>query len=66
MLEELRPRCADQEQRHLIGDVREVLEESEHRLVGPMQVLEHQYRWALLGDQLEEPPPGGEQFLPFG
>ncbi len=65
-LEQLRPCGADHEQRHAFGAVGEVLEEREHRLVGPVQVLEHEHGRVLFGDVLEEPPPGGEQLLALG
>ncbi len=56
----------DQEQGDALGDVRQVLEEGEHRLVGPVQVLEHEHGRTLLGDPLQEPAPGGEQLLALG
>ena len=65
-LEQLGAGGADHEQRHPLGPVREVLEEREHRVVGPVQVLEHEHGGVLLGDVLEEPSPGGEQLLALG
>jgi hypothetical protein len=41
-----------------------VVEEVEHGVIGPMQVLDHQHRRALLGEHFEEPPPGRERLGP--
>ena len=57
---------ADHQERHGLGTVGEVLEEREHRVVRPMQVLEHEHGRVLLGDVLEEPTPRGEQLLALG
>ena len=43
-LEQLGPRGADDQQRHALGAIGEVLQECEHRVVRPVQVLEHQHR----------------------
>ena len=63
---ELRSGGADHEQRHTFGSVDEVLQEGEHRVVGPVKVLEHEYGRVLLGDVFEEPSPGGEELLTLG
>ena len=63
---ELGTRGPDHEQRHRLGAVGQVLEEREHRVVGPVQVLEDEHGRALLGDVLEEPPPRGEQLVALG
>ena len=65
-LEQLRTSGADDEEGHGLGTVGEVLEEREHRVVGPVQVLEHEHGRVPLGDVLEEPSPRGEQLLAFG
>ena len=41
-LVQLGSRGADDEERHAFGPVGEVLEEGEHRVVGPVEVLEHE------------------------
>ena len=65
-LEQLRSGRADDQQRDALGPVGEVLQEREHRLVGPVQVLEHEHGGVLLGDVLQEPSPGREQLLALG
>ena len=59
-LEELRPRAADDEERDAAQPVDELVDEVEQALVGPVQVLEHEHERPLLGERLEEAPPGGE------
>ena len=49
--EQLGARGPDDHERHGLCPVGEVLEEGEHRLVGPMKVLEHEHGGALLGDR---------------
>ena len=65
-LVQLGSRRADDEERHALGPVREVLEEGEHRLVGPVEVLEHEDGRAVLGEVLQEPTPGRELLLALG
>ena len=65
-LEELRPRRPEDEQGARLGAVGEVLEEREHRLVGPVEVLEDEDGRALVGDVLEEPAPGRELLVALG
>ena len=65
-LEQLGSGGADHEQRHALGPIGQVLQEGEHRLIGPVQVLEHEHGGVLLGDVLQEPPPGREQLLALG
>ena len=59
--EQLRPRAAEDEQRHSGGAVDETVDEVEEPVVGPVQVLEHEDGRALLAERLEEAPPGGER-----
>ena len=59
-LEELRPRAADDEQRDAAQPVDELVDEVEQAVVGPVEVFEHEHERALLGECLEESPPGGE------
>ena len=59
-VEELRPRCADDEERDAGRPVDEVVDEVEQAVVGPVQVLEDEHGRALLGERLEEAAPGGE------
>ncbi len=37
------------------------MHEVEQRVVGPVQVLEHQHQRVLPGQRFEEPPPGGKR-----
>ena len=46
--------------------LREVVHEGQHRLVGPVQVLDDEHRRARSGEALEERPPGGEVLLARG
>ena len=41
--------------------VDEVVDEVEQAVVGPVQILEDEDERALLGERLEEPPPGRER-----
>ena len=59
-LEELRPGAADDEERDVAQPVDELVDEVEQAVVGPVQILEHEDERALLGERLEEAPPGGE------
>ncbi len=63
LLVELRPSGAEQEQRHPCGPVSQVLEKGEHRLVRPMQVVDHQHGGVLRSQPVEKAPPGGEGLL---
>ena len=62
-LEQLRPRRADDEQRHAGRPVDEVVDEVEQAVVGPVQILEDEHERALLGERLEEAAPGGERLV---
>ena len=62
-LVELRPSGAEQEQRHPLGPVGQVLEEGEQGRVSPVQVLEHEHRLALCCPRLQEAAPGRERLL---
>ena len=53
-LVQLRPGRADEQQGDAFGEVGQVLEEGEHRLVGPVQVLEHEHGRVAP----RRPPPG--------
>src|SRR5919198_5553808 len=66
LLEELGARGAQHEERHVLGPVGEVHEEREQRLVGPMQVLEDEYGWAVRSERLQEAPPRRERLLLSG
>ena len=44
LLVQLRPRRAEDEQRHALRPVGQMLEEGEQRVVGPVQILEHEHR----------------------
>ena len=62
-LEQLRARRRDDEQRHVGHPLDELVEEVEERLVGPVDVLDDQDERTLLGERLEEAPPGGERLV---
>ena len=65
-LEELRPGGGDHEQRDVVHVRREVVEEGEQGLVGPVQVLEDEDQRTLGGESLDEGGPGGEVLLARG
>ena len=62
-LVQLGPGGAEEEQRHALRPVGQVLEEGEERLVGPVQVLEDEHRLPPLRPRLEHAAPGGERLL---
>ena len=62
-LEELRPSGADDEQRHAGRPVGQVVDEVEQAVVGPVQILEHEHERPLLGQRLEQAPPGRERLV---
>ena len=64
-LVELRPRRAENEQRHPLGPLGQMLQEREQRLVRPVQVLEHEHARPRRRQPFEEAPPGREQLLPL-
>ena len=59
--EQLRPSGRDDEQRDVPHPVDELVDEVEQALVRPLQVLEDHDERALLGERLQEAPPGGER-----
>ena len=63
-LEQLRPGGADDQQRHRAGPVSEQVDEVQQGVVGPVDVLEHEHRRAVLGQRLEEPPPRRKRLHP--
>ncbi len=63
LLRELRPREREDEERVAPRPVEQVLEEVEQTGVSPLDVLEDQDGRRLLGEPLEEDPPGGEEVL---
>ncbi len=65
-LEQLGPRERDHVDRERPGPVEQVFDEVEQAGVRPVQVLEEQHGGPLLGEPLEEEPPGREQILPVG
>ena len=54
---------ADDQERHAVRPVGQMLEEGEQRVVRPVDVLEDEDRGSLLCDRLKEAPPGCEGFL---
>ena len=63
--EQIGPSGAEHEQRHAGGPADEVLQEVEQPVAGPVEILEHEHERALLGQALEEAPPGAEDLLPI-
>ena len=61
-LEELRPRGAENEEWDVSGPRDEVLDEVEHGVVGPVQILEHEHGRSVLCQVLDELPPRCEGF----
>ena len=57
-LEQLRPGGADHEQRHVPDRRADQLDEAEHAVVGPVQVLEDEHGRTARGQREQEPPPG--------
>ena len=64
-LVQLRPRRAEDEQRHALRPLGQVLQEREERFVSPVQVLEHEHRGSRGGKTLEITAPGREGLLPL-
>ena len=62
-LVELRPRRTEEQQRHALGPVGEMLEKGEQGGVRPVQILEHQHRRPLGREALAEAPPGRKRLL---
>ena len=50
------------EQRDVPDPVDELVDEIQHCVVGPVEVLEHEHQRPLLGERLEKAPPGRERF----
>ncbi len=62
-LVELRSRGAEHEQRHVLGPVREVLEERQQRVVGPVEILDDEDAGTVRGQELAEPAPRSERLV---
>ena len=62
-LEQLRPRGAEDEQRHPAHPRDQSVDELEQGVVGPVQVFEDEHERPLLGKRLEKPAPGGRALL---
>ena len=62
----LRPRQRDDEDRMVASPIEQILDERDEALVGPVDVLEHHHERPLLGEPLEEAPPGREEILAVG
>ncbi len=65
LLQQLRPRQRDHEQRLVARPIEQVLDEVEHRRVRPLHVLEGEDRRVRVGEPLEEQTPCREQILPL-
>ena len=66
LLEHVRTRGAEQEQRQVGGVDGHVVDEREQRLVGPVQVLQHEDEGPASGDLVEEPQPRSVVLLGVG
>ena len=64
-LEQLRSCRAHDEQGNARAPVHEVVDEVQQVVVGPVQVLEDEHRRPLVGERLEELPPGREMLRPL-
>jgi hypothetical protein len=62
-LEQLQPRRANDQERDVAHPVREVVDEVEQPVVGPVDVLEHEHEGVILGERLPELAPGGESLF---
>ena len=62
-LHELRAGRGEQEQRDAGREVDDVVDEVEHGVLGPVEVLEDDERRLLVGEVLEEPAHGPEQLV---
>ncbi len=60
---EFGPGEAEHEERMAARPLEQVFEKVEQPRVGPLQILEHENRRRLLGQPLEQDPPGGEEVL---
>src|SRR5439155_6625692 len=63
-IEQLRPRGAEHEERDSVDPVRELVDEVEEIVIGPMEVLEHQHERSRLGKRLEKASPRREALDP--
>ena len=63
---DLRTSERQDEDRVVPTPVEEVLDEGDEAFVRPVDVLEHEHERPLLGEPLEESPPGREEILPIG
>ncbi len=62
----LGPGEREDEDRVVPAPVEQVLDERDEPFVGPVDVLEDHHERSLLGQPLEEAPPGGEEVLTVG
>ena len=62
-LEQLRSCKRDDEDGPIAGPVEQVLDEVEHAIVGPLEILEGQDGRSALGDALKEGAPRAEELL---
>jgi len=60
-LEQLRTRSREDEERDIGQAVDELVEEVEERVVGPVEILEHERQRPQLGERFQKAPPGGER-----
>ncbi len=58
-VEQLGSRAADDEQRDADDQLRQLVDEVEEAVVGPLQVVEHDHQRALIGNPLQEQAPRG-------
>ena len=62
-LEQLQPRGAEDQHRDISHPVREMLDEVEQALVGPLQILEDEDERVIFGERFEEAPPRCERLV---
>src|SRR5207247_4757356 len=62
-LEQLRSRGGDDEERNAGRPLDQMVDEIEHVLIRPVQVLENEGRGALVAEGLQKAPPGGKAVL---
>ena len=60
-LEQLGPGARDDEERHVLDEIDEAVDEVEQPVVGPLEVVDHQHERSPLRQRFEKDPPTGEE-----
>jgi hypothetical protein len=63
-LEKLRSSRANDQDRDAAGPLDEMVDEVQQVVIGPVQILEDEDEWSMLGHPLEEPPPSRKRLVP--